>query len=116
MKSGSRLARSWPAAACLMLLVGWLDSAGAGPHARGILIPHLNPALEYSFGSEFEGQSRLRECREAITEGRVDSDKAQVWFVIASFADSPGPVDLGGVIFGFAGFDPSKIAFADYAP
>jgi hypothetical protein len=89
--------------------------AQAGPHANGALIFHLNPDLEYTVSSQgYEGQSGLRDCREAVTEGEVTSERAQIWFVLASFARSPGPVDLAGVEFGFGNYDAGRISFVGY--
>jgi len=86
-----------------------------GPHAFGVLVAHLNPALEYtSSGASYAGQSGLDDCAGAITQGRVLPDTAQVWFVIASLENSPGPVDLGGVEFGFGDFDSWRVSFVDW--
>jgi hypothetical protein len=89
----------------------------AGPHANAVLIPHLNPQIEYTTSTtSYEGQSNLRDCREAITQGQVLPERAQVWYVIASFANSPGPVNVGGIDFGFASFNARKISFVAYGP
>lgn len=86
-----------------------------GPHAFGVLLTHLNPALEYTSSStSYAGQSDLDDCAGAITQGRVLPDTAQVWFVIASLENSPGPVDLGGVEFGFGDFDSSRVSFVGW--
>jgi len=92
-------------------------AAGAGPHADGVLLTHLNTDIEYTASTvSYAGQSDLRDCREAVTEGPVVADRAQVWFVLASFAKSPGPVNLGGMEFGFADFRASRISFVGYGP
>lgn len=89
--------------------------ASAGPHAYGVLLTHLNSDLEYTTSTiSYAGLSGLDDCRDAVCEGSVIPDRAQVWFVIASFDDSPGPVDLGGVEFGFGNFNSSRISFAGY--
>lgn len=105
----------------LLAATGWLSGlapASAGPHAYGVLVPHLNPTIEFSYtsGVDYQGFSDLRDCEDAISEGQVLPEQAQVWFVLASFADSPGPVDLGGVDFGLGSFDGGRIAFAAYGP
>jgi hypothetical protein len=90
--------------------------AYAGPHAYGVILPHLNPNLEYSSSSSvsYAGQSDLRDCENAIAEGEILPEEVQIWFVMASFKDSPGPVDLAGIDFGFAGFSSSDIVFVDH--
>lgn len=103
--------------AWLVLFVAALGggSAPAGPHANGVLIAHLNPDIEYTSTVPcYAGESALRDCRDAITEGPVVPDRAVVWFVLASFDRSPGPVNLAGVDFGFGSFDVRKISFVDY--
>jgi hypothetical protein len=92
-----------------------LAPAGAGPHAYGVLLTHLNPDIEYTTSTTtYAGQSDLDDCDQAVTEGPIIADRAQVWFVIASFANSPGPVDLGGATFGFANFSSRDISFGGY--
>ena len=89
----------------------------AGPHEGGILLAHLNPSIEYTSSiSSYEGQSDLRDCEDAIVEGRIDPEHAQVWFVLASFRNSPGPVELAGASFGFDDYDGSKLQFAAFGP
>ncbi len=96
-------------------VAGLLAPAGAGPHANGKLVPHIDATIEYTTSvSSYEGQCDIRDCEDAVTEGQVNSEKAQVWFVLACFADSPGPVDLAGIEFGLGSFDPSKINFVAY--
>jgi hypothetical protein len=92
-------------------------AALAGPHDGGYLVPHLDPTIEYtSTILSYQGMSDLDDCEEAIVEGVVEAQRAQVWYVVAAFRDSPGPVDLGGVEFGFESYDQSKIAFIDSGP
>jgi hypothetical protein len=97
------------------VLVLGAASAGAGPHANGVLLTHLNSNIEYTTSTpSYAGESDLDDCREAVCEGSVVADRAQVWFVIASFAKSPGPVDLAGVEFGFANFSAGDVSFVGY--
>jgi hypothetical protein len=92
-----------------------LREALAGPHANGVLLPHLNPSIEYtSTMPSYEGMSGLQDCREAIVQGRVDAERAQVWFVMASFAYSPGPVELATAAFGFGAYNRSRIEIVAY--
>lgn len=107
---------SRPLTAMILLLSVPLISgrALAGPHENGVILPHLALDLEYSYGQSFENQSDVRSCEEAVTSGDVNPDVAQVWYVLASFHKSPGPVDLRGIVFGFADFDPSRIAIVDW--
>jgi hypothetical protein len=92
--------------------------ATAGPHANAALIMHLNPQIEYTSSvTSYAGQSDLRDCREAITQGQVLGDAAaQVWFVIASFAKSPGPVNVGGIEFGFGSYKAGNVDFVAAGP
>lgn len=100
-------------AACLLAAA---CTASAGPHEYGVLLTHLNPTLEYSAGggsAMYEGLSGLRDCEDAITEGQVMPEQAQIWYVLASFHNSPGPINLGLVDFGFGDYDSRKMAFLD---
>jgi len=100
----------------LIVLCGLaLPAAWPGPHDRGVLITHLNTELEYtSTIPTYEGQAELRDCEDAVCVGPVDPERGQVWFVLASFENSPGPVDLGGAQFGFESYDTSRLQFVDY--
>ncbi|MBM3318898.1 MAG: hypothetical protein FJY75_13705 [Candidatus Eisenbacteria bacterium] len=103
------------AAVGLLVLCG--ARAVAGPHAGGIVLAHLNPAIEYTSSvSSYQGMSGLEECKKAIVEGRVDAERAQVWFVLASFENSRGPVNLGGAGFGFGDYDGSRLQFSGFGP
>lgn len=93
----------------------WTVESG-GPHAYGFLIAHINPSIEYSFSVSYEGQSGLEDYEQAVTDAEISSDKAQVWFVLACFAHSPGPVDLVGISFGLESFNVQAIEFMDYGP
>ncbi len=84
-----------------------------GPHANGVLVPHIQPGLEYSSGQTYEGLCELRSCEDAVVAGVVpsgDEISAQVFYVIAGLEDCPGPLCLGGVDFGFENYDASAIA------
>lgn len=99
--------------ASLALLAGPWPCA-AGPHENAVLIAHVNPTIEYtSATSDYTGQSNLRDCRDAIVQGAVDPERGQVWFVIACFANSPGPVAVTAIDFGLGSFSQSGILFAD---
>lgn len=103
--------------ACLCAAVSGFAPALGGPHAYGVILPHIVPGLEYSFAVSYEGQSNLRDCEDAIVRGEVptgEEEVAQVWFVLAAFPNSPGPVDLAGINFGFEDFSTSDIDFADH--
>lgn len=105
-----------PVAAALLLALAPGEAAG-GPHANGVLLAHLNPKIEYtSTVTSYEGMADLEECEKAIVEGRVDAERAQVWFVLASFEASPGPVELGGAGFGFGDYDASRLQFGASGP
>ncbi|MCK4304696.1 MAG: hypothetical protein KAY24_10705 [Candidatus Eisenbacteria sp.] len=91
--------------------------AQAGPHERGVLFAHINPDLEYTTSfMDYRGKSDLRSCEDAITDGLVDPERAQIWYVMASFARSPGPIELAGIQFGFEAFDCSAIDIYEYGP
>lgn len=105
--------------ACLCTAMSGLAPVSAGPHAYGVILPHIAPGLEYSFGASYDGQSNLRDCEDAIVRGEVSSgedEAAQIWYVMAAFPESPGPVDLGGIDFGFEDFDACNIEFVDHGP
>ncbi len=89
----------------------------SGPHAYGVLIAHLNPVLGYTSAptSSYEGFSDLAHCHDAITAGDILPEYPQIWFVIASFDNSPGPIELMEVQFGFADYDPAGICLVDYS-
>jgi hypothetical protein len=99
--------------------MGFLAPSGAwaGPHENGVFVPHLNPGIEYTTNvTSYAGQADLDECTKAVIQGTVNAEKAQVWFVMASFANSPGPVDLTGAEFGFGSFDAGCITFVAWGP
>ena len=111
--------RSIVGPACAIAAVALLapSAVTAGPHEGGVLLTHLNPSIEYTSSvPSYEGQSDLRDCEDAVVEGRVDEEHAQVWFVLASFHNSPGPVQLAGAAFGFGDYDGSKLQFAAFGP
>ncbi|MFH1144558.1 MAG: hypothetical protein V1774_08460 [Candidatus Eisenbacteria bacterium] len=87
----------------------------AGPHDGGILIPHVNPSISYTSAvTDYSGQSNLSECGSAVVQGQVDSEKAQVWYVTACFADPPGRVSLAGFSFGLGSFDDGRMSFVSW--
>ncbi len=87
----------------------------AGPQEYAVLIPHLQTSLEYTSSvTSYAGQSDLDDCGQAVVQGRVDGEKAQVWFVLVSFAESPGPVALIGAEFGFGDFNAGKVSFVGW--
>jgi len=105
--------------ACTILLMGFLapGRTWAGPHENGVFVPHLDASIEYTTTvATYAGQADLDECAKAVVQGNVNAEKAQVWFVVASFADSPGPVDLTGAEFGFGSFDSGSITFIAWGP
>jgi hypothetical protein len=117
MRPAARSRRASLGQACAIAALALLAPGAvmAGPHDRGVILPHLNTSIEYtSTVSSYEGQSELRDCEEAVVEGRVDEEHAQVWFVLASFHDSPGPVQLAGACFGFGDYDGSKLQFTAF--
>jgi hypothetical protein len=103
-------------ALCGCLLTG--GAAGqSGPHANGVLIPHIQPDLEYSFGQSYEYRSDLRRCEDAVVEGVVPGGEevaAVIFYVLAGFEDSPGPVELAGAQFGFRSYDAGALSIADH--
>jgi hypothetical protein len=96
-----------------------VGGAGAqfGPHANGVLVPHIQSGLEYSSSQSYEGQSEVRDCEDAIVAGVVlggDEIPAQIFYVLASLEACPGPLCLAGVEFGFGDYDPSAISVFDH--
>ncbi len=108
----------------IVFLVGWIPGAWlagapayAGPLADAVLVPHISPSLEYSFGHTYEARSDLRRCEDALVEGQVYTPETvvgQICYIMASFEDSPGPVTLYGIDFGFESYDASAISFVDF--
>jgi hypothetical protein len=110
----------------LMLSAFGLPSiAIAGDHANAKLIFHLPPDLQYTRpNSGFIGDSDLRNPDDAVTnasipvvgeDGYIAYLHARVWFVLACFRDSPGPVDVGGYKFGFGDYDAAQIEIIEYS-
>jgi hypothetical protein len=97
------------AALCLLAL-----PAQAGPHEFGVLVPHVNLQIEYTYGADYDGQSGVRDCSQLTTSGPTSPERPLVWYVLASFASSPGPVRLAGLEFGFGDYDASRVGFVDY--
>ncbi len=97
-------------------LLACSSAAFAGPHESGVLIPHISTQIEFSYPASYEGQCDLRDGTEAVVSGEVAPDRGVVWYVLACFVNSPGPVRLDSVLFGFRNYDDSKIGFADFGP
>ena len=106
----------WKPIAWLLAALFLSNPAQAERHENGILIPHVKPGLEYSYGNEYALLSDIRNCADAITSGPTSPDQALVWFLIAGLEDCPGPIELAGAQFGFQDFDPSLISFAGWGP
>ncbi|MCK4412193.1 MAG: hypothetical protein KAY32_01480 [Candidatus Eisenbacteria sp.] len=80
-----------------------------------VLFAHLNPTIQYTSSTpSYEGQADLSICEEAIPQGAVDEEHAQVWFVMASFSNSPGPTGLRAIEFGFGAYNSSCLAIIDF--
>ena len=105
---------------------GISSPAISGEHADARLILHIAPGVEYTSSySDYAGLSDLRDPADAVVSvpipvidpdlGYLTSDKADVWYVLACFQESPGPVNLCGIGFGFGDFDDGNIEFLKYS-
>ncbi len=119
----ARRARPWPGArllpgaAAVIVLATCGARAQFGPHANAVLIPHLQPGIEYSAGEIYSGQSTLRRCADAIVSGPYDSGEeveARVFYLILSVENCPGPRGFGGIEFGFEQYDQSAIEITSH--
>ena len=106
----------WKPIAWLLTVLFLSNSAQAGQHENGVLVPHVAPSIEYSYGTEYALLSDLRNCEDAIPSGPTSPDQALVWFLIAGLEKCPGPIELAGAQFGFRDFDCSRISFAEWGP
>ncbi len=80
-----------------------------GPHANAYLVPHVALDIEYTTSiDDYSGMSNLRSCDEISVSAPVPDAgdlTPVVWYVLAVFEDSPGPIEMYGIAFGLGDYD-----------
>ena len=93
----------------LCLTAGQPVRAQDGPHADAYMVPHIALNIEYSTSiSDYAGLSNVRGCEDIAVSAPVPDQENLVpviWYVLALFEDSPGPVDVCGLAFGLDNYD-----------
>lgn len=108
--------------AAAAVLITWALGPAAlaqdGPHANAYLVPHVALDIEYTASiNDYSGMSNVRSCDEISVSAPV-SDPGEltpvVWYVLAVFEDSPGPVEMHGITFGIGDYDAASFEIYRY--
>jgi hypothetical protein len=93
----------------ISLLLGGTRIALAGPNEGGVLMVHANPSIEYTYSTDYCGQSALSACDDAVVS--VSGPELVVFYILAAFHEEAHP-SLKGVTFGIQYSD--SLTIVDY--
>jgi hypothetical protein len=92
----------------------WAGTADAqfGPNASAVIVPHMQPGLEYSQGQTYEHQSNLRNAEDAIVSAQVltgEDAPVRIFYAMLCLDNCSPPYEVGGVQFGFGDYSEADI-------